>query len=166
MKINVELDLSTLGLDIDEDGNATATSDLIGGVAHVIAHKLDDYSMRSLIESEVRNVAAEAARTLVAEVLSEPIQPTNNYGEPQGAPTTLRALVQAEVDKWMRLPRSDSYSRNQTMGEVLEKLVDETLRKEMKPTIDAAKKALMDRVVKLAVEGAAAALSSASVVTR
>ena len=166
MKINVELDLSTLGLEIDEDGHALPTSDLIGSVASVIAHRLDDYAMRGAIESEVRNVAAEQARELVAEVLAGPIQQTTSYGESVGSPTTVRALVHAQVDKWMRLPKSDSYSRNQTMGEVLEKLVDEILRREMRPTIEAAKEALTGRVVKLAVEGAAAALASASVVTR
>ena len=164
MKMSIEIDMASLGFDQDpETGDLFPTADLIGGVAQVIASQVSNYDIRSAIESEIRNVAAEQARAVIAEVLAGPIQKTDGYGSPRGEVTTVREMVMDAVDKWMRLPAGDTY-RNPTMGDSLKKIVDETLRSELKGTIDAAKKKASEEVLRLAVEGAAAALASARVV--
>ena len=163
MKMNIEIDMATLGFDQDEDGDLFPTADLVGRVAQVIADRISGYDIRSTIESEIRNVASEKARAVITEVLAGPIQRTDGYGSPRGETTTVREMVMAEVDKWMKLPKSDGYNRNDTMGDALKKIVDEILRNELKGTIAAAKKKVSEEVLRLAVEGAAAALASARV---
>lgn len=164
MKLNIEIDLATLGFEQDpETGDMYPTADLIARVAEIIASRVSHYDIRSTVESEVRNVAREQAGSVVTDVLSGPIQRTDGYGNPRGETITVREMVLAAVDEWMRLPRSDSY-RNPTMGDSLKKLVDEILRSELKGTVDAAKKKVSEEVLRLAVEGAAQALASARVI--
>lgn len=164
MKLNIEVDLATIGFEQDpETGDMYPTADLIARVAEIIASRVSHYDIRSTVESEVRNVAREGAEAVVAEVLSGPIQRTDSYGNPKGPTTTVREMVMAAADEWMRLPKSDSY-RNPTMGDTLKKVVDDIIRKECQPTIDAAKKKVSEEVLRLAVEGAAQALASARVI--
>lgn len=166
MKLSVEIDMATLGFEQDPDtGDLYPTSDLVGRVAELLANRLVvGGDLRSTVESEVRNQAREAARGIITEVLAGPIQRTDGYGNHRGDPTTVREMVLAEVDRWMRLPKSDYGSRGETMGDSLQKIVDEILRKELKPTIEAAKKKVSEEVLRLAVEGAANALASARVI--
>ena len=164
MKLNIEVDLATLGFEQDpETGDLYPTADMLGRVAEIIANRATSYDIRALVESEVRNLARSMAGATVTEVLAGPIQRTDGYGNHRGETTTVREMVLAAVEEWMRLPKGDSY-RNPSMGESLKKLVDEILRKELQPTIDAAKKKVSEEVLRLAVEGAAAALASARVI--
>ena len=164
MKLNIEVDLATIGFEQDpETGDMYPTADLLARVAEIIANRVTGYDIRSAVESEVRNVAREQAGSVITDVLSGPIQRTDGYGNPRGETTTVREMVLAAVDEWMRLPRSDSY-RNPTMGDSLKKLVDEILRSELKGTVDAAKKKVSEEVLRLAVESAAQALASARVI--
>ena len=165
MKLSVEIDMAALGFEQDPDtGDLYPTTDLMGRVAGLLVDRLIVGSdLRSTIESEVRNQARESARGVIVEVLAGPIQRTDGYGNHRGEPTTVREMVLAEVDRWMRLPKSEYGSRGETMGDSLQKIVDEILRKELKPTVDAAKKKVSEEVLRLAVEGAAQALASARV---
>lgn len=164
MKLNIEIDMATLGFDQDpETGELYPTDDLIGRVAEIIANRVSSYDLRSMAESEVCNVTRDKAGSVVMEVLSGPIQRTDGYGNVKGEPTTVREMVLAAADEWMRLP-SDQWSSKPTMGDALKKMVDEILRSELKPTVAAAKKKVSEEVLRLAVEGAAAALASARVI--
>ncbi len=165
MKLNIEVDLATLGFEQDpETGDMYPTDDLIGRVAEIIANRVvaTNNSIRAVAESEIRNLAREKAGDVIAEVLSGPITKTDGYGHVKET-TTVPAMVMAALDEWMRLPRSDSY-RNPTMGDALKKMVDDIVRTELKGTVDAAKKKVSEEVLRLAVEGAAQALASARVV--
>lgn len=166
MKLNIEIDMATLGFEQDpETGDLYPTSDLVGRVAELLANRLVVAGdLRSTVESEIRNQAREGARGVITEVLAGPIQRTDGYGNHRGEPTTVREMVLAEVDRWMRLPKSEYGSRGETMGDSLQKIVDEILRKELKPTVEAAKKKVSEEVLRLAVEGAAQALASARVI--
>ncbi len=165
MKLNIEIDMATLGFEQDpESGDLYPTSDLVSAVAHIIADKVTNYDIRSAVEVEVRNVSREQVKAVIAEVLSGPIQRTDGYGNTRGKETSVREMVLETVDQWMTLPRGDSYSRSQTMGDTLHKIVDEILRDQMKPTIDAAKKRISEEVLRLAVDGAAKAIASARVI--
>ncbi len=166
MKLNIEIDMATLGFEQDpETGDLYPTSDLVGRVAELLANRLViSGDLRGTVESEIRNQAREGARGVITEVLAGPIQRTDGYGNHRGEPTTVREMVLAEVDRWMRLPKSDYGSRGETMGDSLQKIVDEILRKELKPTVEAAKKKVSEEVLRLAVEGAAQALASARVI--
>ena len=163
MKLNVEIDMATLGFEQDpETGDLYPTDDLVGRVAEIIANRVVTGDIRSVAESEIRNVARAKAEGVIVEVLSGPINKTDGYGHVKET-TTVPAMVMAELDEWMRLPKSDSY-RSPNMGDVLKKLVDDIVRKECQPAIDAAKKKVSEEVLRLAVEGAAKALASARVV--
>lgn len=167
MKLNIEIDMATLGFEQDPDtGDLYPTSDLAGAVAQIIADRLTIKSgIRSTVESEVRNVAREGAREVVAEVIAGPIQRTDGFGNVRGELITVREMVLAEVERWMTLPQGDSFSRQkQSMAGSLQKIVDEILRTELKGTIDAAKRKVSEEVLRLAVEGAAKALASARVI--
>ena len=165
MKLSVEIDMATLGFEQDpETGDMYPTSDLVGAVARILADRVSGYDIKRAVEEKARELADERVSGIIAEVLSGPIQRTDRYGNSQGAPTTVREMVMDTVDKWMTLPRGDSYSRSQTMGDTLHKIVDEILRAEMKGTIDAAKKKIHGEVLRLAVDGAASALASARVI--
>lgn len=166
MKFNIEIDMATLGFEQDEDtGELVPTADLIGRVAEVIAQQhVSRYKIEEIVAREVRQIASDQASAIVAEVLSGAIHRTDAYGNRRGETTTVRAMVMEEVEKWMRLPGRDGYNTTPTMGDALKKMVDELLHKELKPTVDAAKKALQDRVIKLAVEGAAEKLAKAQVI--
>lgn len=165
MKINLELDLTHLGFDIDEDGDPYPTTDLIGRVADRIAERLlNDYEIRNTVESRVCDLADERARVVINEVLSGPIRRTDGYGNPRGEATTVREMVMAAVDEWMRLPSADAFSRHRTMGSELEKIVDELLRKEMQPTVRKATELIRSEVLRLAIEGASKALADARVI--
>lgn len=166
MKLNIEIDMATLGFEQDPDtGDLYPTSDLVGAVAQIIADRLTIKSgIRSTVESEVRNVAREGAREVVAEVIAGPIQRTDGFGNVRGEVITVREMVLAEVERWMTLPQGDSFGRQQSMAVSLQKIVDEILRTELKGTIDAAKRKVSEEVLRLAVEGAARALASARVI--
>ncbi len=164
MKLNIEIDLATLGFEQDpETGDMYPTDDLIGRVAEIIANRVvATGNIRSVAESEIRNLAREKAEGVITEVLSGPIQKTDGYGHVKET-TTVPAMVMASLDDWMRLPKSDSY-RSPSMGEALKKMVDDIVRTELKGTVDAAKKKVSEEVLRLAVEGAANALASARVI--
>lgn len=163
MKLSIEIDLATIGFDQDpETGDMYPTDDMVGRVAEVVARQISGYDMRQMIESEVRTIAREQAGAVVSEVLSGPIQRTDGYGNHRGETVTVREMVLAAMDEWMRLPKGDSY-RSPSMGDALKKAVDDIVRSELKGTIDAAKKKVSEEVLRLAVEGAAAALASARV---
>lgn len=166
MKLNIEIDMATLGFEQDpETGDLYPTSDLVSAVAQILADRLTSKrDIRSTVESEIRNVAREGAQAVIAEVLAGPIQSTDRWGEPAGRVTTVKGMVMAEVDRWMKLPQKDSYNRTETMAGSLQKIVDEILRSEMKGTIDAAKKRISQEVLELAVKGASEALASARVI--
>lgn len=166
MKLNIEIDMATLGFEQDaETGDLYPTDDLIGRVAEIIANRaIRTSEVRSIAESEVRNVASSQAEDVVAEVLSGPIQRTDVWGEPKGETTSVKSMVLDEVQKWMTLPTRDSYHGNPNMADSLKKIIDEILRSEMKSTIDEAKRKVHEEVLKLAVEGAVEALAKARVI--
>lgn len=47
---------------------------------------------------------AVRAREVIAELLGKPLQPTDSYGNPKGAPTTLQAILTAQIESWATTP--------------------------------------------------------------
>jgi hypothetical protein len=166
MKINLEIDLATLGFDQDPDtGEYVPTSDLMGRVVELIASQfVNRYKVEEIVINSIRDACQEQIGALVAEVLSGPIKRTDYYGNPKEKETTVRLMVMAAVDDWMKLPGRDSYNAPATMGDSLKKIVDEIMRKQLEPTITEAKKRISEEVLRLAVDGAAKAIASARVI--
>jgi histone H3/H4 len=165
MKINVEINLDELGLYEDGDGNVGPGPELHQQIIDSLTARMSREAAETITRT-VESVAQRQAEELVTKILSGPIYPTDNWGHQRGEYTTVAALVMAQVDRWMRPPSRDSFSRSENLGECLQKVVDELIRKELKPTIEEAKKAIHGEVLRRAVEGAAAALADARIVTK
>lgn len=56
--------------------------------------------VRESIENKVSALVDEKAASLVEECFTKPVQPTDNYGNPVGAPTTLHAMLCDKVAGW------------------------------------------------------------------
>lgn len=98
MKLNIEIDMATLGFEQDpETGDLYPTDDLVGRVAEIIASRITGYDIRSTVESEVRNVAHEKAEAVIVEVLAGTINKTDGYGHVKET-TTVPAMVMAALD--------------------------------------------------------------------
>ena len=93
----------------EETGPADIRRDLATEVAKILARKLRDE-----MKAVVRDAVIEAARAQVADIITETMtagfRKTNSYGEPQGAPITLREMVVNEVKGQLAM-RVDEYGR-------------------------------------------------------
>lgn len=52
------------------------------------------------LESTIDRMIRERAEPVIAEMLAKPLQPTDNYGNPTGEPTSLQALLAQRVTEW------------------------------------------------------------------
>ena len=53
-------------------------------------------SIESLVDAKLARIADEA----IAAILEKPLQPTDGYGNPVGAKTTLQAIITRRVESW------------------------------------------------------------------
>jgi len=104
------------------------------------------YDWRSDLARRVASVRddmiAAALRPDVEAALLAPVQKTSNYGDPLGAPTTVRDLIVAKVEEWLTSANRDSYKNPRGLTkpqEIIAGEVDRAMGKEMKDAIDAAK---------------------------
>lgn len=87
----------------------------------------------NLLRDETIRAAIEP---MVKQALDAGFQPANKYGEPQGAPTTLRDLIMEEVGEYFK-PK-DRYTKS-AFQEVLAKEVNAAFTKELQQAIAAEK---------------------------
>lgn len=164
-----------LTINLDEDlGEFNENGELVmsGTMSEAIRDRVVQLTVQRLMgkdERQLRNEVTELVREIVraevgervAEILGGVIQPTDPWGNPKGEPTSINQLVQEAATKWMEAPKRDrSYNQNAgNMGELVEDLVKDAVAKDLKPTIDAARKQVQTAIIDQALAGAVAAIA-------
>lgn len=165
--IKIEIDITNLGLEQDEEtGELYPGPDLSERIATTIADRIVNSKHRGALErvdERIQSLVEPLVKERVMAVLDGPIEPTDNYGNPKGATTSVNVMVMAAIDKWVRpgdSRRGYDHNNRGTLGELVEALVKQAVTEELKPTIDEAKKGIRSVIVKRAVEAAAESLAT------
>ena len=146
--ISIEVDLTSIGFEQDpETGEFYPGPSIEEAIVQAIAARAYSGSNVSEIMRQVQQrvdtVIDEVAKPIILDILTSPIQRHDRYnGDPVGEPTTIREMVIAAVEKYLTQPGSSSMDRNRVnnLGELIDLSVKEALQKELRPTIDEAKK--------------------------
>lgn len=137
----------------DEEGDpiqspSTVEDVVLGLVADKLVATLfrEGYDWRGNLTRRVASIRDEqiaaAVRPDVEAALAGTVQKTNSYGDPVGEPTTMRDLIVARVDEWLKSSDRDSFRNPKGLTKpqaIIAEQVDKVLAKEMKAAVDAAK---------------------------
>lgn len=165
MGIKIEIDITEMGLVQDpETGDVYPNDDLQQSIIEQIARRVsmrDETALRNRIDSLIETIIREEVKPIVAGFLAQPIQKHDKYsGQPVGEPTTIADLTMQSVEKFLTAPARDGINRAaNNLGELVADSVKAILERDLKPTIEAAKKELRETVITRALEGAVAALT-------
>jgi hypothetical protein len=170
----IELNLAPT-FERDEDGDLVPSdpTDYDAQILDAIVTKLMkryDYAASADLMKKVDDKISGVVAARIKEIIEQPIQRYEGHtrwGEdpqPVGEPFVLVEEVKRSVAKLVAAPPSDqsvsSWNRApRNMGDLVAETVDSLLRKELAPTIAAAKKTINDEVVRTAQAAVAAALT-------
>lgn len=135
-------------------------------VVDQLVHRLITKDLQQAVR-EIRNeVIRELVQDAVRKALDEPFTLTNNWGERQGEPTTLRGVIVAAAEKALTVKVNRdgfSNSRQETITEqFIRQHTDAALKKELQGVMDAEKakviKAMQEKGAKVVAEMLAAGL--------
>lgn len=167
-KINLTIDLDEDLGEFNENGelvmSGTMSEAIRDRVVQLTVQRIigkDDRQLRNEVTELVRGIVQTEVKERIAAILGGSIQRTDAWGAPKGEPTSIAELVQEATTKWLEAPKRDrSYNQNAgNMGELVEDLVKEAVAKDLKPTIDAARKQVQTAIVDQALAGAVAAIA-------
>ena len=144
VNIGAELHLNMPELDLDAPVGGQKLADVICREALRKLAKGPEWDslkdrVRAITDEEIRNHVTDAIR----DALNGEIRRTNMYGEPQGEPTTLRALIGQEATKALGKD-SGGYPHRET---VLQKLIREQVEAALKAELAEAIKEERAKVV-------------------
>lgn len=94
----------------------------------------------------------EKVDALIEETLTNPVRKTNDWGEPTGEPTTLRAIIIKEAQGWLTRsiprdnPRRGQDGRYQCAAELVSETVEKVMSRELADQVKAAKEMVKERV--------------------
>lgn len=149
--------------DDEEDGYRTEPVTIGQAVAKQVFADLKRDTHYGALQREVLSLRTEEIRAqlepIVRAAIDQPMRKTNTYGEPTGEPTTLRALIVAEVEALLKRP-ADQYSREK--GTWLQALIREQVDKALRAELAEVLKEEKEKVV-AAVRGKAAELIAEAV---
>ncbi len=144
----------------EEDGWCPEPMTLGQAVAEEVVRQLmktDQWnSARRLVEEIRKEEIRDAVRQEIGHALTTSVQTTNTWGEPTGAPTTLRGIIHAQAKDFLEKP--DRYDHETAMRKLIRKEVDAALVAELKGTITSAKETVVGAVQAKAAELIAAAV--------
>jgi len=80
--------------------------------------------------------------------MAEPLQKTDDYGNPKGDPFTIQQAVERQVASILAVPRQrgGSYPDRSVLGDVIKETTERIIAQEFKGEIDAVKAELRGRV--------------------
>lgn len=106
------------------------------------------------IHAQVSTTISEKVGAMIDGALESGIQPRNEYGEPKGEPTTLKALIGRAGEKYLseKVNKDGVVGGYNTVGTRLEYLIEKAIEKH----IDYRLKQEIEKAVKLATEQAQA----------
>lgn len=167
--MKIEIDPTDFGMIEDpETGELEPGPGLQDQLVQTIVSRLTDGARNRISEAVNERVIAvvdQAVRERVQSVLDGLIQPVSRWnGKPEGDPFTIESMIEAAVARFVAAPsaRRDSFSSREkpsNMAELIEGMVQETLRTTLAPAINEAKPRMTDDIVRRALEGAASALA-------
>lgn len=141
----IEIDLAQFFGRADDEFNL---ADAI--VAEAARQAIDaNDGLRFAVRDRIELLTDEALRAritpMIEEALAGAIQKTNSFGERKGEPTTLREVIVAKVEKWLRDPDPDARSpigggkRPTRIETLIAKEVDRTIRADLNDAMNAAR---------------------------
>ncbi|MEU0515616.1 hypothetical protein [Amycolatopsis sp. NPDC006125] len=165
--MKVELDLNEmLGMQYDEDGDPVGQRELrdviVSSAAEQLVREIRKEALRGIL-SKVDAVVQDEVRTIVQTALSQPIQRTTAWGEPQGEPTSVLEIVREHVGKYLEGTgrRRDSRNREpQNLRELIDDSVRDVLNKEMTQAVNDARTKVNTEIRDHALKAAANALTA------
>lgn len=164
--MKIEIDPTTFGMVEDpETGELEPGPDMRDQLVSALVQRFSSSASKSIgdaVSEQVRAIVDAEARARVRAVLDAPVQPVSRWnGQPEGEAFRVETLIEKAVTKYIASPGgSGSYNRtSNNMGELIDELVKQALNTTLKPTVDAAKKRMTDEIVRLALEGAVAAIA-------
>lgn len=160
MNITVKVDEVSLATVVDQ---ALAYDDENGSyvagertVAHLVAEMIVDrlaqdhdrwYELRKTVTDVKREVIREAVLPMVEQAISEPIQKTSAYGDPLGAPVTLREVIVDEARKLLD-KRADTYGSQTVLQKIVAEEVQKAFAAEIKDAVAKARASVADDIGK------------------
>lgn len=166
LNISIEgLNLDTV-IDGDYEGARTLADAIVSAAVAKLVKDKDYGEVHSGLRKRVAQIRDEEIRERVRleldEVMLQPVTATNQWGEPVGQPTTLRALIVAEATKFFSVKlKSDSYDRRPELTGA-QRVIAELVKAELTKELAAAFADEKAKVVK-AVQGKAAELLAQAV---
>lgn len=170
IKVEVELDLSALGRyrQISEDDYEHTPVSITEAVVHEAARQIME-ATKADVAKEVRElVRKEWAAAITATVSAEleramlaPLQRTSEWGEPVGAPTSLKEVILAEMTRQLTVHDGrqgfGGSGKESTVVRVIKEQVNAALTKDLQAAFNTAR----DAMLKAAQDAGAAALRAA-----
>lgn len=110
-------------------------------VTQLVEGRGDWYAgLKKAVNETRKEVIAELIRPIIEKAITDPIQKTNNYGEPTNGTTTLRELIVAEVAKVMNSPVDRFASPTETfLQKIVAREVGVQVERDFKTAIEAEK---------------------------
>lgn len=111
--------------------DARALFDSIVRIASHSVIKDSSTEIKKSVHTEVRDTIQDRVSALIDAAVQEGIQPVNNYGEPTGERTTLKAMIGKAGDKYLEQPvdKNGSPTSYQSVGTRMQFLVTEAVKK-------------------------------------
>lgn len=160
----IEIDLKDLGIpQYDEDGEQGRAKNLQELIVEAAADRLmdTDHMIRSDLREKVmaryNQRINEKVEALITEAFEAPIQRTTSWGETKGEVTTVREIIRETIEKYLNSKEMsrDGYSRQpKSLTELIVNETQMVLSKDMKATIDEAKKLVHTKVTTAALAAA------------
>lgn len=153
----------TLDTEVGDPGIDPETGELVGPRAtirdFIVAQAVD-----RLVTQIIKGVRKDVSETIIAtaqreitdqvsvmvtEVLAEPFQTTDRWGDRQGKPVTIRERIAEEIAAQLKPAKSDPYNRSTSstvVTDVIKEEVRDALNKELKATVQAAREQVVGAV--------------------
>jgi hypothetical protein len=154
MQITIELGNDYTPEALREHVIRQAAQNLITNYDGEIRYELEK-KLGELVTATMRDKLDAEVGRLIREAIDGSIQPTDEFGQPKGPPTTLRGLIVANARAWFDEKVNDHGDRSQygnrtRTAHLVQHHVDEAMRGALKKEIDAitegVRKSLTDRV--------------------
>lgn len=157
--VTAEIRINVPPLDLETEVGGRKLVDIVVGSAIAELSRTAEWPGLKRKVHEVRDAEIRAdVRAQIVTALGEGFYRTNSYGDPQGEPTTLRAVIAEMAEKALN-ERGDTYGNRKTLREILADEVNKAIKAELIEVIEAEKQ----RIVTQMREKAAGLIAEAAV---
>lgn len=164
--MKIEIDLAEFGFTYDRDGDPVRVRDLDQAVVVEAAKQLiggSDYEFRRKIMEQVESASQEYVRTKVEQVLAEPIQKRQQWGDPIGEPVSIREIARTKLEEFLKAPANHDRHRvdrsPSNLTDLVQVVVTSMIKNELAEDIRTVRRDVADKVQKQVLKAAAEALA-------